>query len=71
MRFIHLAARHEEVLLELVALDAVRIQRILNQLARLRFVHPRQHAEINQQPYLSGNHVILLIALHHCHNDGR
>ena len=28
MRFIHLAARHEEVLFELVALDAVRIQRI-------------------------------------------
>ena len=28
MRFIRLAARHEEELLELVALDAVRIQRI-------------------------------------------
>ena len=57
---IHLAARHEEVLLELVALDAVRIQRI-DLAARLQFIHP-QRFEINQQPAPFREPFILLIA---------
>ena len=66
----HFAARHEEMLSQFIADNAVRVERVLHQLAGLRLSHARQHAEIDQQTNLARHNVVFFIALHHRHHDG-